>query len=568
MKLAISAKSVSKKYPVQSKYQAGRHGNAGDFWALDEVSLDIPTGKVFGLIGRNGAGKSTFLNIAAGVISPTKGVCSVSGRVVSLFSLGVGFQDELTGRENIFLNGTLLGATKDEIRGRLDNIIGFSELGDFIDMPLGTYSQGMRLRLGFSVIANLYFDILLIDEVLAVGDTLFQNKCFEKLIEFKRSGKTIVLTSQSMDLIERLCDEVGVLNHGRLLFNGEPATAIGKYHALMNSERFFVGLAPNDADLVQNTKKWAEDISCWGRKLGTKDVVIGSVKFIDKSGQICKTIKSGDPLKVKVEFTVKEEVKEPHYGVALFREDGVYCYGPNTAFDGHFIPGLRKGKGNFLLHCDELLLAPGKYRISVAIWDRKEVIAFDYHDACYELAVSAYDNRNNELLNMPYKLKSSRIIDRVWFMKPRKALAQDLSFPDDSWGKKREAEWVDIRSVRLLNSNGENSEVFVTDELATVMVSLSARLKKKLSLWIGFFRDDGIYCQGLSVPMGKRNDFGIEFPSLPLLPGNYFLSLGVWDESINKFAMSHHGLYPFRMVSARKDHGTVYLKHRWEFNNE
>jgi ABC-type polysaccharide/polyol phosphate transport system ATPase subunit len=568
MKTAISLRSVSKKYLVDNKYCMESQDRTGDFWALDDVSIDIFEGQVVGLIGRNGAGKTTFLNIAAGVTSPTKGTRSVSGRVASLFSLGVGFQDELTGKENIFLNGTLLGATKEELKSRLEKIIEFSELGGFIDMPLGTYSQGMRLRLGFSIIANLYFDILLIDEIIAVGDTLFQNKCFERLMEFKRCRKTIVLSSQSMDLIERLCDKVVLLNHGRILFNGEPSEGIGRYRALLNTEQFFVGASPERCKLVENTKKWAEDISCWGRELGTKEVIIESVELFDGAGLTRKTIKSRDPLRVKVKFLVRNDIKEPHYGVALFREDGVYCYGPNTSFDGHRIPSLKKGKGQFSLYYDKLLLAPGKYRISVAIWDRDEVVAYDYHDACYELFVGAYDNVNKELINLPYRWGSGCALEKFRIFLQGKKVFHNLNIPQVSFGQKNDSDWISSASIIMLNGQGERSSVFMTNEKATVRVNMDVGTRKNLFLWLGFFRDDGIYCQGLTIPIGRRKDFAVEFPELPLLPGSYFLSLGVWDRAMNKFVMNRHGIYDFRMVFIRKDHGTVYLTHKWELENE
>ncbi|KPK97716.1 MAG: hypothetical protein AMJ95_07375 [Omnitrophica WOR_2 bacterium SM23_72] len=233
--------SVGKKYPFTKQ----QFSVLKDFWALKDVSLDVYQGEIVGIIGRNGAGKTTLLNIMAKVLFPTEGEVFSNGRVLGLFNLGVGFQDELTGRGNIFLNGSLLGATKKEIEDKLNSIVEFSELGDFINMPLGTYSQGMRLRLGFSIVVNLKFDILVIDEVLAVGDVLFQNKCFERLMDFKREGKTLVITNQSLDLMERLCDRVILLDHGKTLFQGNVVEAINRYRLLLNTEKFFVGRAPS-----------------------------------------------------------------------------------------------------------------------------------------------------------------------------------------------------------------------------------------------------------------------------------------------------------------------------------
>src|SRR3989338_6125532 len=209
----IELSGIGKRYPVKRENYIFK-----DFWALKDISLSVGKGQVFGVIGRNGAGKTTLLNIIAGILSPTEGKALSSGKTVGLFNLGVGFQDELTGRENIFLNGAILGASRKELEEKLDPIIEFSELGDFIDMPLGSYSQGMRLRLGFSIIANLDFLTLVIDEVLAVGDSLFQSKCYERLMDYRRAGKTLLITSQDMGIIERLCDEALLLDHGSMLF--------------------------------------------------------------------------------------------------------------------------------------------------------------------------------------------------------------------------------------------------------------------------------------------------------------------------------------------------------------
>ncbi|HTZ11610.1 MAG TPA: ABC transporter ATP-binding protein, partial [Candidatus Margulisiibacteriota bacterium] len=312
---AVELRSIGKKYQFLDKApQQPYKDSPGEFWALRGISFDLSKGKILGVIGRNGSGKTTLLNIIAGTLSPTQGGVKANGRVLGLFNLGVGFQDELTGKENIFLNGSILGATKEELDSRLRYIIEFSELGDFINMPLGTYSQGMRLRLGFSIIANLDCDILVIDEILAVGDLLFQSKCFEKLMEFKRLGRTLIISSQSVELIERLCDTVILLGHGEALFFGDPLEAINRYRRLLNTDNFFVGPAKKQIRLVENTKKWVDDTSNWGQELGTKEVNIDKVEFINRFGWKCSKIKSGEPLKIRVNFTAKNKIKEPHFG--------------------------------------------------------------------------------------------------------------------------------------------------------------------------------------------------------------------------------------------------------------
>lgn len=561
----IELKAVSKKYPFRKISPKDIHGNLEDFWALKDISLEVNRGEVLGIIGRNGAGKTTLLNIIAGILSPTEGERFVTGRAMGLFNLEVGFQDELTGRENIFLNGAIIGATKEELDRKRAPIIEFSELGNFIGMPLGTYSQGMRLRLGFSIVTNLDFDILVIDEALAVGDALFQDKCFRRLTDLKAQGKTLVITSQDMGLIERLADRVTVLDHGRILYYGDTPEGINRYYRLLNTERFFVGPVQDNIDLVEVTKRWAEDTSAWGKRVGTEEVTIESVELINRFGCRCKAIRSGEPLTVKASFFARDDVKQVHFGVAIFRNDWVYCYGPNTAFDGHRISKLKKGKGYFILNYHRLWLAPGEYKLSVAIWDKNETLAFDYHNGCYRLRVKGYDNTGGELLNLPVRFDITEPRHRLSLFRRRDKRRLRLSLPAEKWGKAVDADGIKVGSVRLSNYLGEEKSSFMTNESVKFIINFdNLKLQNKDSyLWLGIYRDDEVYCQGITMPAGKDKDFYILFPSLALLPGGYKASLGVWDAIRSEFLMCHHGLYPFQMVFNQPDHGTVYLKHKW-----
>ncbi len=556
----LELNAVSKKYPFIKQGNRGIKTGSEDFWALKDVSLEILGGEILGIIGRNGAGKTTLLNIIAGVLSPTEGTVNVSGKVLGLFNLGAGFQDELTGKENIFLNGAIMGATKDELKNQLDSIIDFSELGNFINMPLGSYSQGMRLRLGFSIIANLDFDVLVIDEVLAVGDTLFQNKCFERLMDFKRNGKTMVITAQNMDLIERLSDRVALLDHGRLLFLGSATEGIDRYRILLNTAKFFVGPDQENVNLIENTKKWADDKSNWGRILGTKEVLINKVEFVNRFGWRCSRIKSGERLKIKVYFTVRNKIKQPHFGIAIFRNDGVYCYGPNTRFDGIRIGDLDIGIGYFVLDCHKILLASGEYRISVAIWDKFETLAFNYHEGYYKLTVDGNIGKGHELLNIPFRIVNKKCNNL------RKA-SIDLGMLADKWGQKTDREEVRLEYIRVLNNLEEESDRFVTNESVSMVISFSKLNNdvRDYCLWTGIYRDDGIYCQGITQAFGKNKIFKITFPEFSLLPGGYRVSLGIWDSRQEEFFMCHHAYYPFRIIFNRDDHGTVYLKHNWSW---
>jgi len=539
--------------------RVGKKYQSSGFWALKDISLDVAQGEIAGIIGRNGAGKTTLLNIIADVLSPTQGEVKTKGRKLGLFNLGVGFQDELTGRENIFLNGAILGANRGEIEEKLSGIIGFSELGNFIDQPLGTYSQGMRLRLGFSIIANLDFDILIIDEILAVGDLLFQNKCFEKIMDFRRCGKTLVITNQNMELMERICDRIALLEHGRLVYFGEKEEAVRRYRELLAKEGFFVGSSNTTADIFENTKKWADEPQNWGKILGTKEVVIEKVAFKTRFGFNCASLRSRAPLQIKVDFTALNDIKEPHFGVAIFRNDGVYCYGPNTAFDGKVFPILKKGKGSFTLNYQSVLLAPGDYRVSIAVWDKNEAVAFNYHDGCYKFSVNGEVDLSNQLLNMPLagfsKLPSSL-----------RKIRPDLRALGNSWMQKSESPDTGPGYLKVYNSSHEEKNKFRTGEFVKLSVFFpeGKEYDPQNYIWVGFYRDDRIFCQGAVLKMGHANKTEFIFRNLPLLPGEYRVSFGVWNEGKKKFLSFYHALYPLHMVFSKGDHGTVYLEHSWK----
>ncbi len=569
--LPIKSAELSK---IGKKYRVAKAINpvSEDFWALKDISFNIYKGRIFGIIGRNGAGKTTLLNIIAGTLSPTEGDIRLNSRVRGLFNLGVGFQDELTGRENIFLNGAILGAAKKEIESRLNAIIEFSEIVNFIDMPMGSYSQGMRLRLGFSIVTNLDFDVLIIDEILAVGDALFQNKCYEMLVDLKKRSKTLIITSQDLSMIERLCDEALLIDHGRILFQGKPKEAIGKYRALLNTEKFFVGLPPRKPiNLIEDTKKWADNTSDWGNKFGTKEASIESVKFINKHGVEANEINTMDSLRVKVSFSVKGEVKNPHFGVAIFRDDGVYCYGPNTGFDNRLISKLKQGKGYFFLDYQSLLLAPGKYRVSIAIWDRDEALAYDHHYGYYKLTITGYDNKQRELLCMPVKTDAGMASKIIRFLTcKRKKIDVGRHLLTNKSGKIYDSAYAKITYARLLDANGNGKNIFMTNERAEFSIGLDRKepVGKGLYLWLGIYRDDGIYCQGVTTLLNNGEDYSILFPKFLLLPGQYLGSVGIWDSLNENFLLYHHGIYPFKMVSDKQDHGTVYMKHEWKWGTE
>jgi ABC-2 type transport system ATP-binding protein len=259
--VAISAHNIVKNFrphgqatSLKERLLRGDRIPRKPFRALDNISIDIPAGHTVGLIGHNGSGKSTLLKVLSGIIRPTTGEVVVNGRVASLLELGAGFNGELTGRENIYLNASLLGLTRNDIDEMYDSIVGFAELGEFIDDPVKHYSSGMYVRLGFAVAVHVDPDILLIDEVLAVGDEAFQAKCLDKIEQFQQEGRTILVVSHALDLVARVCDRAIVLDHGSLVFDGDPIIAADTLRMLLGTtpdDEIAAVAPPDDSNPVQ-----------------------------------------------------------------------------------------------------------------------------------------------------------------------------------------------------------------------------------------------------------------------------------------------------------------------------
>jgi ABC-type polysaccharide/polyol phosphate transport system ATPase subunit len=441
-----------------------------------------------GILGRNGAGKSTLLNILAGVTAPTTGTVSINGRLFSILTLGAGFKDELSGRENVYLNSSILGIPREVVNRRYRDIAEFSELGRFLEFPLYAYSQGMRLRLAFSIAMHLDFDILLIDEVLSVGDVAFQKKCFEKIDGFRKDGKCILLATQSLDFVERLCDEAIVLERGKLVKHGPPALAVGTYIKLL--ER-------NLADVLQQeycpSRLWA-DKRFWDRPEGSREARITGVRMHNASGKPATRFKSGQPFKVITEYAVDQKVRDPHFGVAVFREDGVYCYGPNNHYDGMKIADMAKGKGSFTLELPSLLLGAGRYRLSVAIWDKDELWPYDYHPGCYKFEIEG-DNPDGKLLHLASRWEPAEEGGLFGFL-PR---AKIRSFTGTRPGPLSSDE-ASIELVETAEINGAAKDIFKTGEGMRIRVRTGCRHRGDYSLWTGIFWATGLLPTKATAP--------------------------------------------------------------------
>jgi lipopolysaccharide transport system ATP-binding protein len=347
------------------------------FWALKGVSFDIQPGEVFGLIGQNGAGKSTLLKLVARVLQPTEGRVVVRGRVAPLLEVGAGFHPELTGRENIYLNGAMLGISRREMSARFDRIVDFAELWDFIDAPLRTYSSGMWARLGFAVATDVDPDILIVDEVLAVGDAAFQHKSSRRMDSFRERGTTILLVSHNMDMIEKMCSRAAWLDHGKLVAIGPAKSIVDRY----------LGRVREDESIQLAQSLPAE------RRWGSRRIEITHVRILNQQLQPQAVFATGDCLVLEMEYAVHRPVESPIFGIAIHRADGVHVTGPNTAFAG-LETGNVTGRGRVTYTIPNLPLLEGEYMFSVAATNREDTELFDYHDHLYPFRV---DNHSESI---------------------------------------------------------------------------------------------------------------------------------------------------------------------------
>jgi ABC-type polysaccharide/polyol phosphate transport system ATPase subunit len=284
---------------------ARRHARGSEVWALRDVSFHVEPGSAVGLVGRNGSGKTTLLRLLSGIVKPTSGHVAVGGRVGSLLELGAGFHPDMTGRENVYLNGSIHGLSRTSIRERFDEIVAFAGLEEFIDLPVRTYSSGMYMRLGFAIAAHIEADVLLLDEVFAVGDEAFQRKCFGKIFDFKQRGGTIVFVSHDAAAVERLCDRAVLLKDGAVFFDGATHEAIVAYRQLLAGER-------NPEERAAGLKEWGGEIARVER-----------VQLLGPDGDERKQLLAGEPFVIAVDVTAEADVEPPRLGWELRDDAGI-----------------------------------------------------------------------------------------------------------------------------------------------------------------------------------------------------------------------------------------------------
>lgn len=353
------------------------------FWALKDASFEIHAGQTFGLVGSNGSGKSTALKLMAGILEPTSGQILISGRVSALLELGAGFHPDLTGRENVFLNGSLMGISRKDMMRNFDNIVAFSELEEFIDMPVKHYSSGMYTRLAFAVAIHVDPEILIVDEVLAVGDGAFQRKCMDHIGEMKRSGVTIIMVSHDLDTVARLCTQVAWLDHGRVHRIGEGRSVINEYVGYIN-ELQQLELERQRQHLEKQALESNSEASTSGKQSAKIHEIASSqegeiirVETLNGKGEVTPILETGDDLVIRIHYRANIPIERPAFGIGLHRDDGLHITGPNTYLGGYQIDEV-DGPGYVDYIVEEMPLLSGRYYVSASMYNEEHTYRYDY----------------------------------------------------------------------------------------------------------------------------------------------------------------------------------------------
>jgi ABC-type polysaccharide/polyol phosphate transport system ATPase subunit len=401
----IQISGVSKRFRVNHERHSdlkGRVLNFGkrkpreDFWALQELSFEVADGETVGLLGHNGSGKSTLLKMVAGIMQPTTGEIRTVGRLASLLELGAGFHPELTGRENVFMNGQILGLKNRDIERRFDEIVAFAELEQFIDQQVKHYSSGMYVRLGFAVATNVDPDVLLIDEVLAVGDEAFQRKCLERIRRFQREGRTMMFVSHSPELVRQICDRAVVLDHGVMLDVGPPGEAIRTFRESLMRGTKARQLGNPDASPDQSEPGDHADPPAAAEpdaplppaiERANFDVRITRVRMDYPLADERDFLLPGDPLRVCVGYHAVRKVDDVVFSLNIVNRDGLLVYGVNT---DQLLGGLEyvEGDGSLDFTFDRVPLLDGIYTVSIGIHSHDVATIYDHHSAGHTFQVT------------------------------------------------------------------------------------------------------------------------------------------------------------------------------------
>ncbi len=366
------------------------------YWALRDVSFEVKRGEMLGIIGANGAGKSTALKLISRIIEPTSGQIEINGQVGALLELGAGFHPDLTGRENVYLNGSILGFSRAKMNRIYDEIVEFSELERFIDVPVKHYSSGMYMRLAFSIAIHVEPEILLVDEILAVGDQSFQLRCLDKISEMKRQGVTIVWVTHSLDQVREMCNRAIWLDEGKILAAGQVGRVLEHYSDQIraideqtlqqaNADVGRVQDAVQPGDSTAEEEDAAEHESSW--RWGTREAEIVRVQLLDGEGNARRSFRTGDTFVARMHYVAHQRIEEPLFGVALHHADGFHINGPNTGFADYPIEAI-EGTGHIDFIIPHLPLLKGTFLFTAALYDSEARHAYDHHHMAYTFRVA------------------------------------------------------------------------------------------------------------------------------------------------------------------------------------
>lgn len=400
---AISVSNLSKGYMLLKKRRylfrafsgCSREGSMDERWALRDVHFDVPKGQTCGLIGRNGSGKSTLLGVVSGIISPSSGSATTTGRIASILELGAGFQAEMTGRQNIVLSAAILGLSKGDALAKMESIIGFSELAGHVDKPLKTFSSGMLLRLGFAVAIHAEFDILIIDELLSVGDLLFKRKCFAKMRQFKDEGKTILLASHNLPDVAAFCDRILLMDEGRIVMDGTVETVLRQYWE--NCER--------EQNRIVDRLLFKGNSEIYGKN--TRDIELTHVTFLDGQRRETRLFHTEEAMIIRMGYFAHKGVKDPLFRVQFFRNDGLWVHGANTGRQ-NFRLGIVEGSGEIELVYERLNLLEGDYYVTAGIWPDEYAsmiskLSYDLHEMAYVIHIKSNRGDGGGLVYNPFR---------------------------------------------------------------------------------------------------------------------------------------------------------------------
>ncbi|HHW82642.1 MAG TPA: ABC transporter ATP-binding protein [Actinomycetales bacterium] len=391
--IAVRIEDVSKRFRVyhernqtlKSAIMRGRRSKYTDFWALNGVSFDIPRGATFALVGDNGSGKSTLLKCIARILVPDGGSIHREGRIAAMLEVGSGFHPELSGRDNVYLNASILGMRRSEIDKKFDEIVDFAGVGEFIDQPVKNYSSGMYVRLGFSVAIHTEPDILLVDEILAVGDAAFQEKCTLKFADLRREGRTVVVVSHSMPQLRTMADHAAWLQHGELREVGPSKDVLSHY-----------------ADSTRSDIRETDDGKT---RWGSGEALVERVELLDENGvPTAGQVRTSERVVMRLHYHAKERIERPHFGFAMESIDGAYLWGNNTKDLGFDITHL-EGRGAVDLTVPKLPLQPGTYLVHGSIVDTSTLHVYDYLRDAARLHVSR---------GIPFESGGPLIMDGRW----------------------------------------------------------------------------------------------------------------------------------------------------------